>query len=137
MLLARSNKAAGGFFGFQKAASEPARKEGNLQPPDKHLGKQGCNYQFRNHKIFNPHKSRLVNISPSVFVHVQVHQFCIILYCQFVIHYLSVVICHLAGCFIFVLIFSTRSFQIHFCSVLFVLFYPIIHHLITLCYFLC
>jgi hypothetical protein len=27
----RSNKAAGGFFGFQKAKSEPSGKEENLQ----------------------------------------------------------------------------------------------------------
>ncbi len=33
--LVRSNKAAGGFFGFQNAMSEPAEKEGNLQN-DKH-----------------------------------------------------------------------------------------------------
>jgi hypothetical protein len=31
MWLARSNKAAEGFFGFKKVTSEPAGKEGNLQ----------------------------------------------------------------------------------------------------------
>jgi hypothetical protein len=31
MWLAKSNKAAGGFIGFQKAMSEPARKKGNQQ----------------------------------------------------------------------------------------------------------
>jgi hypothetical protein len=30
MWFARSNKTAGGFFGFKKATSEPAGKEGNL-----------------------------------------------------------------------------------------------------------
>jgi hypothetical protein len=43
-------------------------------PPDKYLSKQGCDYQFRNHEIFNPHKSRSVNICPSFFVHGQLHQ---------------------------------------------------------------
>jgi hypothetical protein len=34
-------------------------------PHNKHLGKQGCNHQFRNHKIFNPCKTTLVNFCPS------------------------------------------------------------------------
>jgi hypothetical protein len=40
-------------------------------PHIKHTGKQGCNRQFHNHKIFNPHKHRMVNTQPSVFVHVK------------------------------------------------------------------
>jgi hypothetical protein len=40
-------------------------------PHNKPLGKQCCNCHFCNHKIFNPHKHRMVTIHPSVFVHVQ------------------------------------------------------------------
>jgi hypothetical protein len=35
----------------------------HLMADTKHLGKQGCNCQFRNHKIFNPCKSRSVNFA--------------------------------------------------------------------------
>ncbi len=38
----------------------------HLMPLNKHLGKQGCNFWFRNHKIFNSCKNSLVNICPSV-----------------------------------------------------------------------
>ncbi len=43
----------------------------HLVPNNEHPGKQDCNCQFRNHKIFNPCKHRTVTIHPSVFVHVQ------------------------------------------------------------------
>jgi hypothetical protein len=123
MWLARSNKAASeGFFGFHKAMRREGKgKEGNLptawhlMPPDKHLGKQGCNFWFRDHEIFNPRKSMSVNICPSVFVHVQFHQFFIVICCQFVIQYLFVVIHRLVSCFVFTFIHSAWSFWIRFC----------------------
>ncbi len=104
MWLVRSNKAAGGFIGFQKATSEPAGKEENLQHDIwclKHLGKQGCNWRFHNHKRFNPRQSRSVNIRPSVLFMFNHLQFCIVISCQFITHYLFFVICHIASCFVF------------------------------------
>jgi hypothetical protein len=77
----------------------------HLMPLNKHLGKQSCNCQCR----------RSVNICPSVFVHVQLHQFCIFICCHFVINYLLIVICHLVSWFIFVFIHSAWSIWIHFC----------------------
>jgi hypothetical protein len=106
----------------------------HLMPPDKHLGKHGCNYQFCKHEMFNPCKSRSVNIFPSIFVHVQLHQFCIVICCQFIFYYLSVVIRHLASCFAFTLIRSSQSFQIWFCFWSFC-FHPIIRYSVTQCYF--
>jgi hypothetical protein len=35
----------------------------HLMPPDKHLGKQGCNLRFPDHEIFDPHKNRSVSRS--------------------------------------------------------------------------
>jgi hypothetical protein len=40
-------------------------------PHNTYMDKQGCNCQFRNHKIFNPRKHRMVTNHPSVSVHVQ------------------------------------------------------------------
>ncbi len=62
-----SNKAAEGSMVFQKATSEPTGKTKkptawHLMPHNKHTGKQGCNCQFRNNKIFNPHKHRVVTL---------------------------------------------------------------------------
>jgi hypothetical protein len=65
-----SNKAAREFFWVPKG-HKWARWQGrkptawHLMPHNKHLGKQGCNCQFRNHKIFNPCKNRSVNFYPS------------------------------------------------------------------------
>ncbi len=66
----------GGSMDFQEATSEPAGNAKkptawHLVPNNEHPGKQDCNCQFRNHKIFNPCKHRTVTIYPSVFVHVQ------------------------------------------------------------------
>jgi hypothetical protein len=61
---------------FREAASKPAGKAKkstawHLMPHNKHPGKQGCNFQLCNHKIFSPRKHRTVTIHRSVFVHVQ------------------------------------------------------------------
>ncbi len=94
MWLVRSKKAAGGLFGFQNATSKPAGKEGTYSMTfdaswRKHLGKQGCNYRFHNHEIFNSCKSRPVNVRPLVFVHVKLHQFCISSASLFICYYSS------------------------------------------------
>jgi hypothetical protein len=81
-----------GFFGFQEAMSEPAGKAKkptacHLMPHNKHLGKQGCNFQFRKHKIFNPWKTRSVNFRPSALFTCNCIQFYIIICCWVVIRY--------------------------------------------------
>jgi hypothetical protein len=85
-------------------------------PPDKHLGKQGFNYQFCSPKIFNPCKSRSVNIYPLVFVHAissVLHQFFLpVCYSFFICCYLS----------------SCESFRIHIHS-----FYSIILNCFCFC----
>jgi hypothetical protein len=89
----------------------------HLMPHNKHLGKQGCNLLFHNHKIFNPRKSRLVNFHPSVLFMNNCIQFCIATCCQFIICYSSVVICYLASCVIFTFDHSAQLFQIRSVSV--------------------
>jgi hypothetical protein len=88
----------------------------HLKPHNKHLGKQSCNCQFRNHKTFNPCKNRSVNVHLLDLSRYNCIWFCIVVCCQFIIHYLSVVICHLA-CFVFAFIHPARLFKIcfHFC----------------------
>ncbi len=61
---------------FQQATSEAAGRAKKptaqyLMPHNKHLGKQDCNCQFHDHKIFNPCKHRTVYIHSSVVVYVQ------------------------------------------------------------------
>jgi hypothetical protein len=88
---------------FQEATSEAAGRAKKpaaqyLMPHNKHLGKQDCNCQFHDHKIFNPCKHRTVSIHLSVVVYVQ----CIsasVIRCQFIYCYLSAVIHFLASCF--------------------------------------
>ncbi len=46
-------------------------------------------------------------------------RFCIIICCQFIFHCLSVVIRHLASCFIFTFVHPAQSFWICFCFILF------------------
>jgi hypothetical protein len=58
--------------------------------------------------------------------------FCIVLCCQFVICYLSVVICHLDSCFVFAFIHLAQLFCIRFCSVQYPL---IIQYSVIQCYF--
>jgi hypothetical protein len=82
----------GGFLVFQKATREPDGKAKkptakHLMPHNKHSGYQGCKCQFYDHNIFNT----------SVF-HVQLHQFSIVISCQFIFCYLPV-ICLFASCF--------------------------------------
>ncbi len=55
----------------------------HLMPHKKYLGKQGCNCQFRNHKIFNPCKTRAVNFCPSALFMSNCIQFYIIICCWF------------------------------------------------------
>jgi hypothetical protein len=69
----------------------------HLIPLDKHLGKQGCNFWFRDHEMFNPRISRLVNICPSVLFMFS----CISsawLFVASLLFYLFVVIHHLVSC---------------------------------------
>ncbi len=73
----------------------------HLGPLDKHLGKQGCNCRLQDHKIFNPCENRPVNIRPSVLFMFNRIQFCIVICFQFIICYLSLVICNLASSFKF------------------------------------
>ncbi len=66
-----ATKLLGGSMVFQEATSEPAGKAKkltawHLMPQKKYPGKQGCNCQFHNHKIFNPQRHRTVNTHPSV-----------------------------------------------------------------------
>jgi hypothetical protein len=70
----------------------------HVMPHHKHPDKQGCNCQFRNKKIFNPRKQRMVTTHPSVFVYVQCISFNRIC-CQFICCCLWIVICLLANCF--------------------------------------
>jgi hypothetical protein len=87
----------------------------HLMSPDKHLGEQGCNYQFCNQEILNTCKNRSVNIHPSVLFMFNWIWFCTVICCQFVTHYLSVVNHHLASCFAFTFIHPAWSFKICFC----------------------
>jgi hypothetical protein len=59
-------------------------------PHNKHLGKQGCSYWFCHYKIFKPCKSRSVKLHPSDLFMNNCIRFCIVICCQFVICYLSV-----------------------------------------------
>jgi hypothetical protein len=89
----------------------------HLMPLHKHLGNQSCKCCLRNHKIFNPSKSRSVNTCPSVLFMFNHFQFCIVFCCQFIICYLSLVICHLASCFVFTFVqFCSVIFYSIFCS---------------------
>jgi hypothetical protein len=82
-------------------------------------------------RYLDPRRSRSVNICPSFLVHVQLHQFCIVIWYQFVIYYLSVVIHHLTNCFVFTFICSAQSFEFPSVSVLFILSHPIIDYSTT------
>ncbi len=114
-----SNKPAGGYYGFQETTFELAGKAKkpaawHLMPHNKHLGKQGCNCQFRNHKIFNTRKYGMVTIQPSeLFVFSASFFNCV--HCRFICCCLSVLFVslpvasihihsfdHLQSCFCFV-----------------------------------
>jgi cellulose synthase/poly-beta-1,6-N-acetylglucosamine synthase-like glycosyltransferase len=147
-----ATKLLGGSLVFQEATSGPAGKAQKptawyLMPHNKHPDRQGCNYQFCNHKIFSPRKHRLVNIHPSVFVHAQ----CIIflslfiasssaLICScysspsqlFCICILLLLLEYLQFCFCFVWLFSVRLFSVIFCSdtrVVFKAFWSTYYHI--------
>ncbi len=81
-------------------------------------GQTGCNCQFCNHKLFNLCKSRSVKFHPSVLFMNNCIQFCIIIFCQFIICYLSVIMRYLACCFVFIVNHSALLSQIpsFFCS---------------------
>jgi hypothetical protein len=84
----------------------------HLMPHNKHLGKQGCRCQFRNHKRFNPHRS--VSICPSVLVVSNR----IVLHCYLLpVCYSLFICCYSSSCqlFRFTFIHSARSCHIHFC----------------------
>jgi hypothetical protein len=83
-------------------------------PHNKHLDKKGSNCQFRNHKIFNPRKTLDSHHSSFSICLCSVHQFLIIIYCQFICCCLSVVVRLLAGCFNSHSFVSVRYLQ--FCS---------------------
>ncbi len=92
-------------------------------PHNKHPGKQGCNCQFRNHKILNPRKivwstftlQFLFMLSATVF-----HRFFV---ASFSVCYLSVVIFHIASCFVFVFVtlsIISNLLLFLFCSLCFI-----------------
>jgi hypothetical protein len=126
-------QAAGGFFRFQEATSEPTEKKGNLHHDIWcHITNTWANrvaIAICNHKIVNPCKSRLVNFCASVLFMYNCIQFYIAICCKFVI-ILSVVICF----FVFVVNHSALLFQIWFvfclfCSLLFHLFHSLLFYL--------
>ncbi len=126
-----SIKAAGEFFGFQKATSELSGKAKkstacHLMPYNKHLGKQICNRQFRNHKIFKPCKTRSVNFCPSALSMCNCIKFYIVICCWFIIRYY---ICFFA----FIIDQSALLFRI--CSAFCCAVHSIIPYSITECYF--
>jgi hypothetical protein len=126
-----------GFFGFQEAMSEPAGKAKkltacHLMPHNKHLGKQGCNFQFRKHKIFNPWKTRSVNFRPSALftcncIHFYIIHLLLIRYSLFYMLFSICVWLFFLFCFVvsnsfcFLFILFIRSFNIRLLSIIFVL----------------
>jgi hypothetical protein len=114
-----SNKVAGRFFLFQKATSEPAGKEGNLQHDIRCLI---TNTWAKRVLIVNSVVTRYLNLatvgwstSPFSFGHVQLH---LILHCYlWPVCYSLFVCCYSLSCLLFVspLIHSAWLFQIHFC----------------------
>jgi hypothetical protein len=88
---------------FQEATSELAGKTKkltawHLMSHNKHLGKQGWNCQFHNHKIFNTGKTLDGHHSPLSICLCSEHQLLIFIHCQFICCCLSVVIRLLASC---------------------------------------
>jgi hypothetical protein len=83
-------------------------------PIDKHPGKQGCNFLFRDHEIFNPRKNMLVFARQFLFMFNRVSSASLFVASLLIVIYL-LFIHHLASCFVFVFIRSAQSFQIRFC----------------------
>ncbi len=91
-------------------------------PHNKHPGKQGCNCQFRNHKIINPRKIVWSTLTLQFLFMLSI-SFWSFLCCQFIVCYLSVVIFHIASCFVFVFIFLSvisNLLLFLFCSLCFI-----------------
>jgi hypothetical protein len=107
------------LYSKKKVTSEPAGKEGNLQHDIRVLIVNSVITRYSN----------LTKVGRSTFalqfffMFNRIH-FCIVICCQFVTRYLSVIIHHLASCFAFTFVHPGRPFRICFffcfvCSVTF------------------
>ncbi len=111
-----------------------------LMPHKKQLGKQGCNCQFCNHKIFNPRKSRLVKLSPFNSVLVQLHSVLHYICCEmsFVIYLLWFVILFVVSYLYSIILlcyFEFVSIFCSFCSFCFIWLFDIGHSVLFLSWY--